>query len=150
MADEIQNEALEEQPEIDNTSENEVLEQTGFASESPNPASSNVEEPHDSDVNAENHADLNITEISSNIPNNLELLQDVSLDLTVELGRCELQFKEVLQLGIGSIVELNKLADKPVDIYVNQSKIAEGEVVVIGEHYGVRISKLMHPHEKLK
>ncbi|MFQ5649080.1 MAG: flagellar motor switch protein FliN [bacterium] len=75
---------------------------------------------------------------------NLELLMDVSLQITAELGRKEMRFGDVLQLGKGSLVELNKVADEPVDIYVNQSKIAEGEVVVVDDHFGVRITKLLN------
>ena len=80
---------------------------------------------------------------------NLDLLMDVSLHITVELGRREMRFGEILKLGKGSIVELNKLADDPVDVYVNQSKVAEGEVVVVDEHFGVRITKLFDS-QKLK
>ncbi len=76
-------------------------------------------------------------------PKNLDLLLDVSLNITVELGRKEMRFGEVLNLGKGSLVELNKIADEPVDIYVNQSKIAEGEVVVVDDHFGVRITRLV-------
>ncbi|TDI82765.1 MAG: flagellar motor switch protein FliN [Caldithrix sp.] len=75
---------------------------------------------------------------------NLDLLRDVTLTITVELGRRDMRFGEVLELGKGSLVELNKVADEPVDIYVNQSKIAEGEVVVVDDHFGVRITKLLH------
>jgi len=74
---------------------------------------------------------------------NLDLLLDVNLQITVELGRKEMNFGDILQLGRGSIVELNKMADEPVDIYVNQSKIAQGEVVVVDEHFGVRVTKLL-------
>jgi flagellar motor switch protein FliN/FliY len=74
---------------------------------------------------------------------NLDLLMDVNLQITVELGRKDMNFGDILQLGRGSIVELNKMADEPVDIYVNQSKIAQGEVVVVDEHFGVRVTKLL-------
>ena len=74
---------------------------------------------------------------------NLDLLMDVDLQITVELGRKDMNFGDILQLGRGSVVELNKMADEPVDIYVNRSKIAEGEVVVVDEHFGVRVTKLL-------
>lgn len=77
-------------------------------------------------------------------PQNIALLMDVSLLITVELGRKEMKFSEVLRLGKGSLVELNKIADEPVDIYVNQSKIAEGEVVVVDDHFGVRITRVLN------
>ncbi len=76
---------------------------------------------------------------------NLDLLLDVNLQITVELGRRDMNFGDILQLGRGSVVELNKMADEPVDIYVNQSKIAQGEVVVVDEHFGVRVTKLLSP-----
>jgi len=75
---------------------------------------------------------------------NLDLLMDVDLQVTVELGRKDMKFNEILQLGKGSLVELNKIADEPVEIYVNQSKIAEGEVVVVDDHFGVRITRLIN------
>ncbi len=78
----------------------------------------------------------------------LELLKDVTFQITVELGRKEIPFGEVLNLGRGSVIELNKLAEEPVDIYVNQIKVAEGEVVVVDEHFGVRISKLLSASER--
>jgi len=74
---------------------------------------------------------------------NLDLLLDVKLQITVELGRKDMNFGDILQLGRGSVVELNKMADEPADIYVNQSKIAQGEVVVVDDHFGVRITKLL-------
>ncbi len=75
----------------------------------------------------------------------LDLLLDVSLQITVELGRKEMSFGEVLHLEEGSVIELNKLAEEPVEIFVNQKKIARGEVVVVDEHFGVRITKLEGP-----
>jgi len=83
-------------------------------------------------------------------PGNLDLLMDVALQVTVELGRKEMRFSEILQLGKGSLVELNKVADEPVDIYVNQSKVAEGEVVVVDDHFGVRITKLLNDERAKK
>lgn len=80
---------------------------------------------------------------------NLDLLMDVALEITVELGRKEMTFGEILQLSKGSLIELTKVADGPVDIYVNRSKIAEGEVVVIDEHFGVRITRILNT-ERLK
>lgn len=81
---------------------------------------------------------------------NLDLLMDVGLQVSVELGRKDMKFREVLQLGKGSLVELNKIADEPVDIYVNQSKIAEGEVVVVDDHFGVRITRLLNDAKSKK
>ena len=70
-------------------------------------------------------------------------LQDVPMQVTVELGRTTLLIKEVLSLGEGSVVELDKLAGEPVDLLVNGKKFALGEVVVIDENFGVRITEIL-------
>lgn len=79
----------------------------------------------------------------------LELLKDIEMDLSVELGRIELPLGKVLELTRGSVIELERLAGEPVDILVNGHKIAYGEVVVIDEHFGVRISNLITTRQKL-
>ncbi|MGC9772450.1 flagellar motor switch phosphatase FliY [Fervidobacterium islandicum] len=79
----------------------------------------------------------------------LQLLFDVPLNVTVELGRTKLTLKEVMELGIGSLIELDKLTGEPVDIYVNNKLIARGEVVVIDENFGVRITEIVNPKERL-
>jgi flagellar motor switch protein FliN/FliY len=79
----------------------------------------------------------------------MDLLKDVELDVSVELGRIELPLGKVLQLAKGSVVELEKLAGEPVDILVNGNRIALGEVVVIDEHFGVRISSLVTTKKRL-
>ena len=81
--------------------------------------------------------------------NNLELLMDVPLLITVELGRTQKMVKEVLALGPGSVVELDKLAGEPVDILVNERPIAKGEVVVIDENFGIRVTEILSPKDRL-
>ncbi|MDZ7772890.1 MAG: flagellar motor switch protein FliN [Balneolaceae bacterium] len=81
---------------------------------------------------------------------NIDILKDVELDLSVELGRREMPLGKVLQLVKGSVIELEKLAGEPVEILVNGHMIAQGDVVVIDEHFGVRISKLHATQERLK
>jgi flagellar motor switch protein FliN len=81
---------------------------------------------------------------------NMELLLDVNMTLTVELGRTRKNVKEVLSYGEGSIVELEKISGEPVDILVNGRLIARGEIVVIDETYGVRVTELLDPYESLK
>ncbi|MEO1022151.1 MAG: flagellar motor switch protein FliN [Bacteroidota bacterium] len=80
---------------------------------------------------------------------NMDLLRDVDMDVSVELGRIELPLGKVLQLSKGSVIELDKLAGEPVDILVNGQRIAHGEVVVIDEHFGVRISNLITTKQRL-
>jgi len=79
----------------------------------------------------------------------LQLLFDVPLNVTVELGRTKLTLKEIMELGVGSLIELDKLTGEPVDIYVNNKLIARGEVVVIDENFGVRITEIVNPKERL-
>lgn len=81
---------------------------------------------------------------------NLDLLMDVDMRLTVELGRARLKFRDVLNLTPGSIVELSKLTSEPVDIMVNGALLATGEVVVVDDQFSVRITKLLNRIERLK
>ena len=76
------------------------------------------------------------------IPPNLEVLLDVPVRITVELGSCQMPMREVLQLHPGSVVQLDKIADQPVDLFVNQRRIAHGEVVVVDDRLGIRITKV--------
>jgi flagellar motor switch protein FliN/FliY len=81
--------------------------------------------------------------------NSMDLLMDVSLDLSVELGRTSIPVRDVLQLGPGSILELDKLAGEPVDIMVNGKLIARGEVVVVDENFGIRVTEIANRNERL-
>ena len=79
---------------------------------------------------------------------NIGLILDVPLQITVELGRTKKSIKDILELSNGSIVELDKLAGEPVDIQVNGKFLAKGEVVVIDENFGVRITDIVSPAER--
>ena len=83
-------------------------------------------------------------------PDNLELIMDVPLQVSVELGKAKKTIKEILELGPGSVVELDKLAGEPVDMMVNGKLIAKCEVVVINETFGIRITDIIHPTERIK
>ena len=76
-------------------------------------------------------------------PSNMNLVMDVPVSLTIELGGCQLPMREVLQLNIGSVVQLDKAADAPVELSINGKLIARGEVVVIEERYGVKITEVL-------
>lgn len=90
------------------------------------------------------------SQVSAEENSNLDILMDINLELTVELGRCELPIKKVLDLTKGSIIELNKVAGEPVDLYANGKHIANGEVVVIGDNFGLRIIGITDPEERVK
>jgi flagellar motor switch protein FliN/FliY len=85
----------------------------------------------------------------SGITGNIGLLMDVSMQLTVELGRTKMLIKDILGMGEGTIVELDKLAGEPVDLLVNGKLIAKGEVVVIDENFGVRVTDIISPMERI-
>lgn len=74
---------------------------------------------------------------------NLNIVLDVPVSLTIELGSCQLPMREVLQLSVGSVVQLDKPADAPVELSVNGKLIARGEVVVIEDRFGVKITELL-------
>ncbi len=81
---------------------------------------------------------------------NLDFILDIPLRVTVELGRTNYLIKDLLALGQGSVLELNKMAGEPLEILVNGKLIAKGEVVVINEKFGVRISEIISPVERIE
>jgi flagellar motor switch protein FliN/FliY len=78
----------------------------------------------------------------------MDMLMDVSMQVTVELGRTQMTVRQVLDLQHGSVVELDRLAGEAVDIYVNDHMIARGEVVVVDDKFGVRITELIAPKKE--
>ena len=83
-------------------------------------------------------------------PYDIDLLMDIPLEVRVELGGTRKLLREVLAMGPGSIIELDKLAGEPVDVLVNGQPIARGEVVVIDENFGVRVSDILSPQDRVK
>lgn len=83
-------------------------------------------------------------------PRNLDLIMDVPLDFSVVLGKSKKTIKDILSLGTGSVVELEKMTDEPLEIYVNGQLIAEGEVVVINESFGIRITNILSKEARIK
>ena len=106
----------------------------------------------------DDHVDVSRAEFDSFIsengengdPRNIDILLDVELEVLVELGRKSMKIRDVLKLGKGSLIELNKTAGEPLTIYVNNRKLAEGEVVVVDDNFGIRITKLASPKERIK
>ena len=87
---------------------------------------------------------------TTQLPANLKLLMDVPMSVSVEIGRKKLTLKNILDLGTGSVVELEKMAKEPVDIFVNGKLIAKGGVVVVDDNFGVRITEIVTPEERLE
>ncbi len=106
--------------------------------------------PQNSDVHVADFETFEEIQLPKEEKRNLDLLMDIPLKVTVELGRTKRTVKEILELSSGSIVELDKLAGEPVDILVNQKLIAKGEVVVIDENFGVRVTDIVSKETRLK
>jgi len=81
---------------------------------------------------------------------NLDLIMDIGLQLSVELGRTKRKIKEILKMTNGSIIELDKVAGEPVDILINGRLLAKGEVIIIDENFGVRVTDIFSPSERIK
>lgn len=84
------------------------------------------------------------------MPKNIDLILDVPLELSVELGRTKKNIRDILALTRGSLIELNKLAEEPVDIFINGKRIAHGEVVVVDENFGVKITEIASGEDRVK
>ncbi len=82
-------------------------------------------------------------------PRNFELLLDIPLEVTVEIGRTRLAIRELLQLGPGSVVELQKLAGETLDVLINGKPIARGEAVMVNDKFGVRLTDVISPSERI-
>lgn len=114
--------------------------------------------PSGTDVGAAEEAkpavfgDLNpdVSGLSPEAAKNLELVMDIPIQLTVELGRTKMPIRNLLQLAQGSVVELNELAGEPLDVFVNGCLVAQGEVVVVNEKFGIRLTDIITPSERIK
>jgi flagellar motor switch protein FliN len=80
----------------------------------------------------------------------MDFLLDIPLEITVELGSAKITIGELLKMSQGSVVELNKLTDEPLDIFVNKKLMAHGEVVVVNEKFGIRLTNIVSPGERVK
>lgn len=135
-------------------------ENTSSPSKSPQPqaeASSNIyEKPIETNVNKQPvevqkavFQSLDAAPSRGNIPRNIDLILDVPLEISVVLGRTKKSIKDILNLGTGSLVELDKLTEEPVEILVNGKKVAYGEVIVIDENFGVRIKSIISSEDRI-
>jgi len=87
---------------------------------------------------------------TSSVQRGLDFILDIPLQITVELGRSQMLINDLLQLGQGSVVELSKLAGEPMEVLVNQKLIARGEVVVVNEKFGIRLTDIISPLERVE
>jgi flagellar motor switch protein FliN/FliY len=77
-------------------------------------------------------------------PASLSLLHDLTMPVAIELGRTRMSVQDILALGRGSVIQLERLAGEPIDVFVGDRRFAEGEVVVVGEQFGVRVTRVLH------
>jgi len=82
--------------------------------------------------------------------NDINMILDIPVQLTVELGRTRISIKNILQLAQGSVVELDRAAGEPLDVFVNGTLVAHGEVVVVNEKFGIRLTDVISPAERIK
>ena len=101
--------------------------------------SSSVAQEVGRDAKAANFSQLKAANTAGGI-NNLDFILDISLQVSVHVGATKMLIKDLLQLGQGSIIELNKLAGEPMDVFVNDKLIAKGEVVVVNDKFGIRLT----------
>lgn len=92
------------------------------------------------DQNAMN-SDMNTADENGEVP--LSMLLDLTLPVSIELGRTSMTVQEILRLGRGAVIQLERLAGEPIDIYVGDRRFAEGEVVILGESFGVRVTRIL-------
>jgi flagellar motor switch protein FliN len=89
-------------------------------------------------------------DIKTNTPNDIDFILDIPVQLTVELGRTKIAIKNLLQLAQGSVVELDGMAGEPMDVLVNGCLIAQGEVVVVNDKFGIRLTDIITPAERIR
>jgi len=94
--------------------------------------------------------DFNAAEFQTNTPNDIDFILDIPVQLTVELGRTKIAIKNLLQLAQGSVVELDGMAGEPMDVLVNGCLIAQGEVVVVNDKFGIRLTDIITPAERIR
>ena len=87
---------------------------------------------------------------ASGAPRDMDFLLDIPLEVTVELGRTRMFIKDLLQLGQGSVLELEKIAGEPMEILINNKLVARGEVVVVNEKFGIRLTDIISPTERVR
>jgi flagellar motor switch protein FliN len=102
------------------------------------------------DENTDNGEEGQATEKGEEGATNIDLILDIPLSVTVELGRSKMLINDLLQLGQGSVIELTKLVGDPLEVLVNDKLVARGEVVVVNEKFGVRLTDIVTPMERVK
>lgn len=137
----------EVEKEVNNNIETNVNKQTSISDSNPQHIGKPVGE--NSTIQTASFSDFEPVELTKRSQRNLDMLLDIPLKVTVELGRTKQKVEEILDLSPGSIIELDKLAGEPVDVLVNNKLIAKGEVVVIDENFGVRVTDIVSQKDRI-
>ena len=133
-----------EMAETESKKENEQQSEEVKAPEQPEQSAS------DSSDKSETKDESKTAAPNSAAVNNLRVLENIEVRLTVEVGTTEIKIKDLLRLNEGSVVELDRLAGEPLDILANGTKIAKGEVVMVGERFGIRFTEVADPEEMVQ
>ncbi|MEC9489995.1 MAG: flagellar motor switch phosphatase FliY [Halanaerobiales bacterium] len=141
---------LEQKKREETASDTELEQESRLQNESTNrePGNRNIEREEKVNIQSAQFPEFGENETQP-LPNNMQLIKDVPLEVTVRLGKTIMKIKDILDLGDGSIIELDKLAGEPVDLLVNGKLVAKGEVVVIDENFGFRVKDIISPVERL-
>ena len=102
------------------------------------------------DENVSENSAVETKEVPANAGNNIDMVLDIPVTLSMELGRTRMSVNELLQLNSGSVVELQRMADEPMDVLVNGTLVAHGEAVVIDDKFGIRLTDVVSPKERVK
>jgi flagellar motor switch protein FliN len=118
----------------------------------PGDLASGLKRPAEQNVRPAQYANLedDATPAAPTHMNDIELVVDVPVQVTVELGRAKMQIRNLLKLSYGSVIELDMLAGEPLEVVVNGCLIAQGEVVIVNDRYGIRITDIVTPAERLR
>ena len=103
-----------------------------------------------SDENMSEQPSVESNEVPAAAGNNIDMVLDIPVTLSMELGRTRMSINELLQLNSGSVVELQRMADEPMDVLVNGTLVAHGEAVVIDDKFGIRLTDVVSPKERVK
>lgn len=90
------------------------------------------------------------TQPQEHLPHNIDFLLDVTLSVSVEVGKTRMTIQDLLQLSQGSVIELSKFAGEPLDVYINDRLVARGEAVVVNEKFGVRVTDILAQNERIQ
>ena len=94
--------------------------------------------------------DMNMGDVSEDVPQSIDFILDIPVQLTVELGRTKMPIKNLVRLTQGSVVPLNTFVAEPLDVYVNGTLVAKAEIVVIQEKFGIRLTDIISPAERVR